>query len=246
MQHPLKTKTWANGDVVTEPAAPLDLGNEHDGIGHSGRELLQIQGKKPKTGHTEGISTSDKIHSRNSSGDQAGAGTVPRDLASHLVEGQSSREEAIVEQLPTALDEKVIPISDADWLRSKTSRLLGLLGDEELLEHSHNRVANPTGPAITSAIDDPDLEEAPLGASELKNLNSTDKSSEEQLDTSVDLIRHSGRLFIRNLPYDATETDLEPVFEPFGKIEEVSVLCLLQIFPTHIPVSRDDHPDRDI
>jgi multiple RNA-binding domain-containing protein 1 len=232
MQHPLKTQTWANGDAITEPPAPLDL---NDGIGHSGRELLQIQGKKQKTGHIEGSSTSGKIHSQNLPGDQAGAGTVPHNLSSRLVEEQSSRKEAIVEQPSNALDEKDIPTSDADWLRSKTSRLLGLLGDEELEGHdtiSHNRVAESTTPAITTAIDDPDLGEAPSGASELKNPNPIDKSPVEQLDTSVDLIRHSGRLFIRNLPYDATENDLEPVFTPFGKIEEVSVLC--SIYPTFL------------
>lgn len=45
----------------------------------------------------------------------------------------------------------------------------------------------------------------------------------EEHDPNVELARNSARLFIRNLPYDTTETDLEPTFAPFGKVEEIHV-----------------------
>ena len=53
------------------------------------------------------------------------------------------------------------------------------------------------------------------------NDKDTNKSPEEW-------IRETGRLFIRNLPYTATEDDLRKYFEPYGHLSEV-----------HMPISRE-------
>jgi multiple RNA-binding domain-containing protein 1 len=40
-------------------------------------------------------------------------------------------------------------------------------------------------------------------------------------DDSLEAIRRTSRLFVRNLPYSATQEDLRETFERFGTIEEV-------------------------
>ena len=38
------------------------------------------------------------------------------------------------------------------------------------------------------------------------------------------MIQETGRLFVRNLPYTATEEDLSALFEPHGELAEVHVV----------------------
>ena len=40
---------------------------------------------------------------------------------------------------------------------------------------------------------------------------------------NVDIIMQSGRLFVRNLPFAATEEELETFFATFGPVEQVRV-----------------------
>ena len=48
-------------------------------------------------------------------------------------------------------------------------------------------------------------------------------------DTEIGAVRLSMRLFVRNLPYDVQEKDLEAEFESFGYLEEV---CNLSFIPS--------------
>ena len=110
--------------------------------------------------------------------------------------------------------------SDADWARSKTSRLLGLLDDDEEA-------------AEEAAADDPESEEEATekGAVRPKPENSipTPPSDEQPDDNEapnvsnpdVEAVRSSMRLFVRNLPYDVKEEDLEADFASYGNLEEV-------------------------
>lgn len=82
----------------------------------------------------------------------------------------------------------------------------------------------------------------------------------EKPDPNVELIRESARLFLRNLAYDVTDADLEPIFAPFGKLDEVcntlpTPFSHPPIHPLSMPscaivhalaeCSNDDYPDRD-
>ncbi|KAJ2765359.1 Multiple RNA-binding domain-containing protein 1, partial [Coemansia linderi] len=88
-------------------------------------------------------------------------------------------------------------------------------------------------------MDDADMgdegeEQAPSGAA----ADGTLQDSSEAVSTKTDLavavasivsqIQDTGRLFIRNLPYLATEEDLRAAFEKFGPLSEV-----------HMPISKD-------
>ncbi|PQE18831.1 hypothetical protein CJF32_00006584 [Rutstroemia sp. NJR-2017a WRK4] len=107
--------------------------------------------------------------------------------------------------------------TDDDWLRSHTSRLLDVMDPEDVISkpQQQSQVANAekvtevepevNTPAENMDIDEPEEEE---GGVDLKQDNKA-----EDLDTTLEAIRSNGRLFVRNLPYSATEDDLRKHFE---------------------------------
>ncbi|KAK2872110.1 hypothetical protein FQN49_002553 [Arthroderma sp. PD_2] len=110
------------------------------------------------------------------------------------------------------------PQNDDDWLRSKTSRLLGLIDDEDEMA-TPTQTAEPQGNIVGRAAIQP-----------IRTASTQDAVEEEEEhvpkpppDANIESIRLTGRLFIRNLPYNASEDDLNAIFSRFGKIEETHV-----------------------
>lgn len=131
-------------------------------------------------------------------------------------------------------------VSDADWARSRTSRLLGLLDeDEDNEEDLHKDVADR---ATASPASDREPEKGETGkrqAAESQNsMPKPPSDNAEGRSPDVERVRSTMRLFVRNLPYDVKEEDLEVVFEPYGSLEEVSSRRFRFRFC-------DEHPDRD-
>lgn len=130
------------------------------------------------------------------------------------------------------------PASDLDWLRSRTSRTLGLVSDDENSDDEKDiKALSEDSESVMSLDDIPEpvsTKQPPVTPPE------TDHSDIEQSQTptaaktkqSVDeaKILRTGRLFIRNLVYGVTEADLREVFSPYGQIEEVLFplsLCIM-------------------
>ncbi|TGZ77715.1 multiple RNA-binding domain-containing protein 1 [Ascodesmis nigricans] len=103
-------------------------------------------------------------------------------------------------------DEPQPVLDEDDWLRSKTSRLLDVTDDID------SRLAasslNPTRDAQPVQED-----QAPA-----QNMEVDDAESASAVE---DTVMQTGRLFVRNLPYSATEQDLTSTFAQFGTINEV-------------------------
>jgi multiple RNA-binding domain-containing protein 1 len=121
-----------------------------------------------------------------------------------------------------------VPKSDAEWLRSRTSRLLGLVDDEDISDvdtgDSKTRVLSDG-----ESVDDSSESSTPintLSQQQAEQENRETDASDEPIDANIDSINASGRLFIRNLPYTATNVDLEEVFSQFGKLEEVCTILV--------------------
>lgn len=193
MQHPSKTRTWANDDVIpavtvsSEPAVVETDGNQ-DKPSRPVKKSKVVETETPRQpSKTPAVQTD----------------TIDED-SEH--EGDKTEKDASEE------DDQ--PKSDMDWLRSKTSRLLGLLDEEEQAESSP-RPAAPANNTVEPIEEDEsdEVEETPVAE---------EPAEEKDYNADVELIRISGRLFLRNLAYDATEADLETIFAPFGKIDEVS------------------------
>lgn len=125
-------------------------------------------------------------------------------------------------------------VSDSDWARSRTSRLLGLLDDEE-----EDATAKPVDEHASVSSDDE--QEPEKGAAkeihvpEAENgipTPSLDNGAEDVADPVAEAhSEHTGtmRLFVRNLSYDVKEEDLESEFESYGNLEEVGCNSLLRL-----------------
>ena len=80
-----------------------------------------------------------------------------------------------------------------------------------------SKAPNPSeAPAIEIFAEEPLIFNKEIEATE-----DTPEDNEEKPDPTLEAIRSNGRLFVRNLPYTATEQDLRNHFAPFGALEEV-------------------------
>jgi RNA recognition motif. (a.k.a. RRM, RBD, or RNP domain) len=100
--------------------------------------------------------------------------------------------------------------TDNDWLRAKTSRILDLTDEAPLTARSAG--AEPEEqkpePAANQDVGETDLLDTP-----------TDQAS----SATPGSLSTSGRLFVRNLPYSTTESDIETLFSQYGHLEEVRI-----------------------
>ncbi|KAK5678702.1 Multiple RNA-binding domain-containing protein 1 [Elasticomyces elasticus] len=128
--------------------------------------------------------------------------------------------------------------TDADWARSRTSRLLGLLDeeDEEVVQRKgsdHLDVEEDESKVGNAASLHP--ARAKLLQTEIAHDPSTGKDGDEEMPTEEAAASlpsppadeantvPSNRLFVRNLPYTVQEEDLRAEFEAYGTLEEVHV-----------------------
>jgi multiple RNA-binding domain-containing protein 1 len=102
--------------------------------------------------------------------------------------------------------------SDADWLRSKTSRLLDLVDDDEAPARS---MPIPSTQTTTSI--------APDQKGKANESQADTEMETETVNVDEEAIRLSRRLFLRNLSYSITEDDLRAGFAQFGNLEEVRI-----------------------
>lgn len=109
--------------------------------------------------------------------------------------------------------------TDDDWLRSRTNRLLDLVDPDDQSAMPRPPAPPTQTPAATSGPSPPvdaELERAP---SEAPSEPAVEKSGEE---AATEQVLRTGRLFVRNLPFKATEAELSKHFKKYGETEEVS------------------------
>ncbi|KIL94757.1 hypothetical protein FAVG1_01688 [Fusarium avenaceum] len=140
------------------------------------------------------------------------------------VEGSAESKEATK---PNAETQEAVP-EDDDWLRSRTNRLLDLVDPDDL---ERTPVQGPSTTETDHAEGGDAMEITPAdppAASDVSIVETTVEvlGNEPAKDDTLESIRRTSRLFVRNLPYTATQEDLRAAFEQFGTLEEV-----------HLPVS---------
>ena len=224
MQPPSKARTWQNQDLSTAENLDQSLFTtetpnltdaQSDGK-HS--ELLETTGEKYENASSERAVVMFPVFKEGSSRDEETASL--KETAPGQAEGELTGE--------------VTAVSDADWLRSRTSRLLGLVDDDETNNSSllpqnqqsqapeESKIHNLAQIASKSTIDYGTKEET---------------HSEEPFKSKVvsDQIEYSsvknGRLFVRNLTYSTTEDELRRHFESSecGTVEEVSLILSINL-----------------
>lgn len=120
--------------------------------------------------------------------------------------------------------------TDDDWLRGRTNRLLDLMDPADI---TVSAVAPITEVALPIAEPTPDVplvevpEKPPQAEEEWEGIE------DEPADPVIEAIKSNGRLFVRNLPYSASEDDLRQHFAPYGTLEEVrlSSICSFRSLP---------------
>ncbi|KAK9437622.1 MRD1-like protein [Metarhizium brunneum] len=108
--------------------------------------------------------------------------------------------------------------TDDDWLRSRTNRLLDLVDPDDL---ASGAVLSPV-----DATTEQDMENDRLSShssDEVTPGTTTEvaTSKETATEDAVSAISRTSRLFVRNLPYSATEDDIRETFDKFGTLQEV-------------------------
>ncbi len=99
--------------------------------------------------------------------------------------------------------------NDNEWLRAKTSRVLDLVESEP-------EAKIPEPPISSERIDEPIANPQDEEEEELSTLGAPGPAPSQESDPSS-----AERLFVRNLPYSANETEIENLFSKFGQLKEV-------------------------
>ncbi|OCL12545.1 RNA-binding domain-containing protein [Glonium stellatum] len=215
MQPPSKAKTWKNEQVQdVDGVMPLAEDIVHGAESPEGGsdDEYQVVSKKSKR-----VLESSEKPSKDSGRFSHNSENAPVQDNQQTAEDVKDVTEATEESIPSGG-----PVSDADWLRSRTSRLLGLEDDND----------GPTKPpvphedeATSNEIADndahrKDASKSPEPHGDHRNGQDVD---EEESDANENAARATGRLFLRNLSYDLSEDDLRSRFQSFGSLQEVHV-----------------------
>lgn len=204
MKPATKNKTWANGDMQIDQTAAAEDSNQVEPVhvpeADSDDEYQTVQ-KKPK--HSEATSVAE-------TSDVTTPAAQPSDES--LSEDQQAESDA---EEPAESG----PVSDADWLRSKTSRTLGVVDDDDE-ELAHR--PKPSEKEVSDTAEDAEPESADDAQPPTSGGGAVVDKTESRVSSDIESIRQTGRLFLRNLPYDVSEDDLRGHFDAFGALEEVS------------------------
>ena len=206
MQPFSRVNTWTNGEtaISNQDQAPSMQAEEDE----SDDEFIEIKSKSKKPyEETEDSYPSPSIgkDSKFTMGGLSKECTVGGDVKAVEVTGNQN-----------------LLLTDGEWLRSKTNRLLDLTDDME----SYFAQVTTEGKESKSSTDHPIATSINTheGSAVLIGGGDTEIGGEEksaEADTIVQEISKTGRLFLRNLPYTATEEELWLVFEPYGAVTEV-------------------------
>lgn len=218
MQPASKSKTWANEDLSSfgQPSMAVAV-----------PEVVAIAGASETEDEYESIS----INSQNNKPPQfkAMGETVPGNEDANMEGINNQREETSAGENTENTEESLAPVSDADWLRSKTSRLLDLTDDVNSHLARETISDNTLEPVQKTPVVEQEEwagirgEEVNEGANPEEGQKETEMSEEQ---AAIRTILKTGRLFLRNLSYSITEDDLQQYFLEHGELEEVSFVGL--------------------
>lgn len=214
-------------------------------------EYQSISTKKAKTTKDEESESTPAAAATDSAAADSGRPTrVAAITATSIEEEEPKPAHAAPEPVLVPLQPKLdASATDHDWLRSRTNRLLDLLDPSELPtppQPTQAPVAAPTPAAPTPsapAAGKKDDEEMPDADNEKDSKNDDYENPIRRLAPTAaatpaaptpapvaapaaplsaeEQIRKTSRLFVRNLPYDATEAQIQKYFTAFGTVQEV-------------------------
>lgn len=121
------------------------------------------------------------------------------------------------EQMP---DAGAPAVTDDDWLRSRTNRLLDLMDPEDIIASGTGATVSADANFVAETIAETREPEHDQTVDE-DAVHEVPPQEDDKPDPVIEAIKSNGRLFVRNLPYTATEEELREHFQPYGALEEV-------------------------
>lgn len=165
----------------------------------------------------------EKIPTRNEKSRRIGSPTNHDRMAHPGPQRDGKTHDAVpaADAVDPATDDNKAPAPDAtddDWLRSRTSRLLDLVDPDDITAD-----ATPRPEDGSAKRDTENGRDSAHSSDEMTHDVAEDAAATNEVarDDAVDAISRTSRLFVRNLPYSATEEDLRDTFEKFGTLQEV-------------------------
>ena len=215
MQTPSRSKTWQNQAAATQ------------GVTGSTMEILETVYNGAESGEEYEPVPKRLKNERGSEGKMQVLEPPKREAGPPQSEEATKRARIGTEADRQELSDALPAASDADWLRSRTSRLLGLVDDDNALE----RGASPEHEEVHQKVTQSMVEGAKSSGSVDEGIQMNHEAS-EATETAMALPSTegedrkfgNGRLFVRNLTYTITEEELRQHFAAgaYGTIEEVS------------------------
>ncbi|RKF78356.1 Multiple RNA-binding domain-containing protein 1 [Golovinomyces cichoracearum] len=135
---------------------------------------------------------------------------------------QTLDNEVLVKPLTVAANNEEIAMSsitDEEWLRGRTNRLLDLVEPEYAIEKVSKVEPQPdTESKLTVTVPTSSQNEEREAS-----ISAQEPISNRENSTDSEFLKKSARLFVRNLPYSATEEDLQNHFSSFAIPEEIHI-----------------------
>ncbi|KAI1844792.1 hypothetical protein JX265_011329 [Neoarthrinium moseri] len=193
--------------------------------GDSDGEYEEVPSRKLKGAEREPMARNEELSTQI----KAPTGRVGSDPDASDSAGLRPESGAMDLDMPSNNDDVPGPATDDDWLRSRTNRLLDLVEDDEGLAALSRGAESAPAPAQDIKASEP------VPVSEVETRPEADagedaaaehprpRRQEPKEDSILESIRNTSRIYVRNLPYSATSTELREFFAKFGEIEEIHV-----------------------
>ncbi|KAG8408955.1 Multiple RNA-binding domain-containing protein 1 [Metarhizium acridum] len=179
--------------------------------GESDDEYEQIPSRREK---------SRRIEPRQDKSDNVTRQPPPRDKKTSkddIEEAGENKAEAIDSEM-TDQGPSATGVTDDDWLRSRTNRLLDLVDPDDL---GSGAVLSPVDGTTEQDMENDRLSSHSSDEVTPDTTADVTTSKETATEDAVSAIARTSRLFVRNLPYSATEDDIRETFDKFGTLQEV-------------------------
>lgn len=226
MQGSSKSKTWANQDPRATGTNNLKF-----------KEARNGSVKVPSREDVELMPPAKKLHSKATHQSVIEAGNdhqtgikIPQPLEDGAQNPPAERSVVAPEEQAITADHPFVAASDSDWLRSKTSRVLGLVDEDEDRGAAD---ALDSGEQATSVNGEPNPQLSPVKDTDMiEDAIPNEKEAQAREgppseDPYISSIKGNGRLFLRNLSYTASENDLRQYLSSHGQLAEVRFFLFL-------------------
>ncbi|KAL8716564.1 MAG: hypothetical protein Q9225_006113, partial [Loekoesia sp. 1 TL-2023] len=216
MQPASKSRTWAN-----EEPTGVKSGQQDNVINGTCTDQSPSRGKD-EVDYQEVPKKKKKARKDSKEASPTPTETVPTPAPPELVEPGPEAED-----IPKTENSGILPATDDDWLRSRTSRLLGLVDDDDSIapQGIADYAEMQNGRALKTAEENSKSESIDASIQPDDDVVLADVEAPATSDMPNDTTQATNRLFVRNLPYAATEDDIQQHLEQhiLGNSEEIHV-----------------------